>query len=134
VKAVTISNRGEVGVGSAIMIPGFVVGGEGAKTVLIRGVGPKLADFGVEGVLENPTLTVFQGEAPLVTNDDWSDASNATELAAAASAVGAFALDSGSKDAAVLVVLDPGRYTVKVSGVGNTIGVALVEIYEVQEE
>ena len=43
--------------------------------------------------------------------------------------VGAFALDGGSQDAAVLATLDPGTYTVKVSGVGDTTGVALVEIY-----
>ncbi|RLA20714.1 MAG: hypothetical protein DRQ56_02495, partial [Gammaproteobacteria bacterium] len=131
VKIVNISNRGEVGVGAAIMIPGFVVGGEGPKTVLIRGVGPKLAGFGVQGVLENPTLTVFSGSDEVVTNDDWGDATNATELATAAATVGAFPLESGSQDAAVLITLDPGAYTVKVSGVGNTTGVALVEIYEV---
>ncbi|RKX33118.1 MAG: hypothetical protein DRP71_10945, partial [Verrucomicrobia bacterium] len=131
VKIVNISNRGEVGVGAAIMIPGFVVGGENPKTVLIRGVGPKLAGFGVQGVLENPILTVFSVSDPVVTNDDWGDATNATELAAAAAAVGAFPLDIGSQDAAVLITLDPGAYTVKVSGVDNTTGVALVEIYEV---
>ena len=92
-----------------------------------------MGDFGLQGVMENPTLTVFQGEDEVVTNDDWGDATNAAELAAAAGTVGAFALDSGSKDAAVLVTLDPGAYTVKVSGVGDTIGVALVEIYEVAE-
>jgi RHS repeat-associated protein len=132
VKLVNISNRGIVGTGASVMIPGFVVGGEVPKSVLIRGVGPKLADFGVQGVLENPILTVYSGEDELVTNDDWSDAANATELAAAAVTVGAFALESGSQDAAVLVTLDPGTYTVKVSGVGETTGVALVEIYEVE--
>ncbi|MEZ5278474.1 MAG: RHS repeat-associated core domain-containing protein [Opitutaceae bacterium] len=132
-KLVNISNRGEVGVGAAIMIPGFVIGGESAKTVLIRGVGPKLADYNVTGVLEDPTLRLFRaGEAtPLLTNDNWSDAANAAELAAAAETVGAFALDAGSKDAAVLVTLEPGSYTVKVSGAGGTEGVALVEVYEV---
>ncbi|MEZ5278471.1 MAG: carboxypeptidase regulatory-like domain-containing protein [Opitutaceae bacterium] len=132
-KLVNISNRGEVGVGAAIMIPGFVIGGESAKTVLIRGVGPKLADYNVTGVLEDPTLRLFRaGEAtPLLTNDNWSDAANAAELAAAADTVGAFALDAGSKDAAVLVTLEPGSYTVKVSGAGGTEGVALVEVYEV---
>ncbi|MEZ5278482.1 MAG: hypothetical protein R3F07_19020 [Opitutaceae bacterium] len=134
-KLVNISNRGEVGVGAAIMIPGFVIGGESAKTVLIRGVGPKLADYEVTGVLEDPTLRLFRaGEAtPLLTNDNWSDAANAAELAAAAETVGAFALDAGSRDAAVLVTLEPGSYTVKVAGAGGTEGVALVEVYEVPD-
>ncbi|MEZ5278480.1 MAG: carboxypeptidase regulatory-like domain-containing protein [Opitutaceae bacterium] len=134
-KLVNISNRGQVGVGSAIMIPGFVIGGESAKTVLIRGVGPKLADYEVTGVLEDPTLRLFRaGEAtPMLTNDNWSDAANAAELAAAAETVGAFALDAGSKDAAVLVTLEPGSYTVKVAGAGGTEGVALVEVYEVPD-
>jgi hypothetical protein len=132
---INISNRGEVGVGASIMIPGFVIGGESPKTVLIRGVGPKLTDFDVTGVLEDPTLRLFRsGEAaPMLTNDNWGDGANAVELAAAAGTVGAFALEAGSKDAAVLVTLEPGSYTVKVAGAGGTEGVALVEVYEVPD-
>ena len=51
--------------------------------------------------------------------------------AAAAVRVGAFALPDGSKDCALLLYLAPGSYTAQISGVANTTGVALVEVYEV---
>jgi hypothetical protein len=96
--------------------------------VLIRGIGPTLARYGVSGVLANPQLQVFQGNTLLAQNDDWG---GDTTLATVAAQVNAFALDANSKDAALLLTLPPGAYTAQVSGVGNTTGVALVEIYEV---
>jgi hypothetical protein len=68
----------------------------------------------------------------VANNDNWSAATNAAEIQAAAAQSGAFALASGSRDAAVLVTLSAGSYTASVSGVGNTTGTALVEIYVVQ--
>jgi hypothetical protein len=58
--------------------------------------------------------------------------STAAQIIAAAAQVGEFPLPAGSKDAALLITLQPGLYTAVVTGVGNTTGVALVEIYEVQ--
>jgi hypothetical protein len=52
-------------------------------------------------------------------------------IVAAAVRVGAFALPDGSKDCALLLYLAPGSYTAQISGVANTTGVALVEVYEV---
>ena len=69
--------------------------------------------------------------ATLATNTGWGTNSNAAQIASTAASVGAFALASGSADCAVLVSLQPGAYTVQVSGVGNSTGVALAEIYEV---
>ena len=116
-----------------MLIAGFVVQGTAPKQLLIRGVGPALAQFGVTGALSDPQLALFQqGVAgTLQQNDNWSSAANATQIAAAASAVGAFALPPNSKDAALLVTLPPGAYSAQVSGVGNAAGVALVEIYEI---
>ncbi len=82
-------------------------------------------------LFENPTLTLLQGNTEIIVNDDWQDAPNVTDLIAASGQVGAFALGEGSADAAALVTLETGAYTIQVSGVGNTSGVALVEIYEV---
>ncbi|RKX31488.1 MAG: hypothetical protein DRP71_13360 [Verrucomicrobia bacterium] len=130
-RLVNISGRAQVGTGADVLIPGFVVDGDETKQYLIRAVGPTLGGLGVAGVLENPTLTVFQGTTEIITNDDWQDAANLAELVTVSSQVGAFALDDGSADAAVLITLDSGAYTIKVSGVGDTTGVALVEIYEV---
>ena len=125
------STRAYVGTGESVLIPGFVVGGTGTLRLLIRAVGPTLADFGVTGTLVDPTMTLFRGSTALALNDNWSAAANAAEIASAAQMVGAFALPNGSRDAAMLTTLPPGAYTVVVSGVGTTSGTALVELYVV---
>jgi hypothetical protein len=43
---------------------------------------------------------------------------------------GAFALPLGSQDAALVATLAAGNYSVQVSGLGTTTGIAIVEIYE----
>lgn len=134
-RLVNISNRGYVGTGDSIMIPGFVVSDEGARTFLIRAVGPTLSGFGVEGVLEDPRLTVFKRrpgttiDDPILTNDNWDGSAGSTTTSSVAAQVGAFPLAAASADAAFVVTLQPGIYTVHASGVGNTTGVALVEVY-----
>ena len=125
------STRAYVGTGDSVLIPGFVIGGTGTLRLLIRAVGPGLTAFGVGGALADPTITLYRGSTILETNDNWSTAGNAAEIASTAESVGAFALPSGSRDAVVLTTLTPGPYTAIVSGVGNTAGTALVELYVV---
>ena len=125
-----VSARSAVGTGGDILIAGFVVN-EGATTILVRGVGPGLTQFGVPGTINDPQLQIFRETQLVSENNDWSAASNAATLASTAQSVGAFALPNGSRDAALLVTLTPGAYTAQVSGVGSTTGVALVEVYEV---
>jgi arabinoxylan arabinofuranohydrolase len=127
-----LSARADIGTGDNIMIPGFSVQGTGAKTLLIRAVGPSLAQFAVAGRLADPVLTLFQGNSPILTNDNWGDASDVAALTAATSAVSAFAVGNGSTDAAALVVLMPGTYTALARGRSSTGGNVLVEVYEVQ--
>jgi hypothetical protein len=99
------------------------------KPILIRGVGPGLAQFGVTGVLNNPILTLYRGPARVGENDDWGGSAS---LSTAFRDVGAFAFPlATSRDAALLVTLEPGSYTAQVSGTGTTTGVALIEVYEV---
>jgi hypothetical protein len=127
---VNISTRAYVGTGSNVEIAGIVVTGTQPANVLIRAVGPGLTQFGVSGVLAQPTLTVTNSSGnPVATNTGWSSGSNAASIAAAAASSGAFALTSGSADCAVLVTLQPGSYTAVLSGVGGTSGVALAEAY-----
>jgi hypothetical protein len=100
--------------------------------VLIRGVGPTLSVFGVGGVLADPQISVVSGNTQIASNDNWeTGTSTAAQIIAASAQVGAFALPTGSKDASLLITLQPGSYTVVLTGVGNTSGVALVEIYDV---
>jgi hypothetical protein len=136
-KIVNIASRGLAGTGDSTLTAGFVVAGSVPKRVLIRGVGPTLAAFGVPGTLADPQLKLLdQPGAVIATNDNWATpanaaASDATLIAAAASATGAFSTAPASKDAALLLNLAPGAYTVQVSGTDGGTGVALVEVYEV---
>ena len=111
---------------------GFVIRGNGSRTVLIRAIGPTLgaAPFNVPGVVADPQLTLFNSAGDRAgENDNWG---GTAALSAAFTAVGAFQLAGPtSRDAALLATLAPGNYTVQVSGVGNTTGTALVEVYEV---
>jgi hypothetical protein len=128
-RLVNVSARTVSGTGGDILIAGFVVAGPGSKNVLIRAIGPSLTQFGVTGVLANPQLSLFDGAAKVIhQNDDWG---GVAPLATAFKAVGAFDLATGSRDAALLAQLPAGSYTAQVSGVGGTTGVALVEIYDV---
>lgn len=128
---VNLSTRAFVGTADGVLIPGLVIGGTTPRRVLVRAVGPTLATFGVTGTLADPVLTVFRGSATLASNDNWQDQSNAAAVATAALASGAFALPAGSRDAALLLTLDPGAYTFRIAGAGNSTGIALVEVYAV---
>ncbi len=134
---VNLSCRARVATGADLLAAGFVVRGTTPRRLLIRAVGPTLAGFGVTGLLADPKLEVFRqgAEAPLATNDNWSapvipSTSTAAQLTAAFSSVGAFALTANSRDAALIVTLPAGTYTAQVSGVNNTTGVAIVEVYD----
>lgn len=129
-RLVNVSARSAVSTGAGILIAGFVVS-QDARALLIRGVGPGLAAFGVPGALANPQLKIFQGTQLVAENNDWSVASNTAEIAAGAQGVGAFPLPANSQDAAVLITLPPNAYTAQVSGVSNGTGVGLIEVYEI---
>jgi len=128
-----VSARMNVTLGEGALIAGFSIAGNVPKTMLIRGVGPTLTAFGVTGVLADPQIAVFSGSTQIASNDNWeTGASTAAQISAASAQVGEFPLPAGSKDAVLLVTLQPGIYTVVVTGVGNTTGVALVEVYDTQ--
>lgn len=128
-RLVNVSARTFSGTGSDVLIAGFAIAGPTSKKVLIRAIGPTLSGFGVGDVLADPKLELFNSaQAKVQENDNWG---GSAALAAAFDSVGAFRLEAGSRDAALLVELAPGTYTAQVGGVNNGTGVALVEIYEV---
>ena len=88
--------------------------------------------FGVTNALADSRVQVFSGQTQIGENDNWSTVpADATAVAAAAASVGAFALPVGSKDAALVLTLAPGGYTLQVSSaVAGSAGVALIEVYE----
>ena len=137
-KLVNVSTRARVGGDEQVMIGGFVVNGTGRSQVLVRAVGPTLGQppYNVPGALADPQLTVFRGQTPVGINNDWwrpegavSAGPHVTRMTEAFQRVGAFALLPNTKDAALLLDLQPGTYTAIVEGADG--GQALIEAYEV---
>lgn len=127
---VNVSTLSQIDAGEDLTA-GIIVDGQTARTVLVRGVGPSLEVFGVDGVIADPKLELFdsKGGQPIGENDDWGG--NA-QLAAVGKSVGAFDLRSAaSKDAVLLVTLPPGAYSARVKDTGNNGGSVLLEVYEV---
>jgi len=123
------SSRSSLTAADGVLISGFVITGTTNGSLLVRGVGPALTQFGVTGALADPIVSLYDGTGRMVANNDnWT----ATSLVSSASSVGAFALVAGSKDAALTLTLTPGAYTAQVSGATGTTGGALLEIYELK--
>ncbi|MBI5768847.1 MAG: exo-alpha-sialidase [Verrucomicrobia bacterium] len=129
-RLVNLSTRGNAGTGDNALIAGFVLSGTQPRRVLIRAVGPSLATVGVDGALADPQLELFRGTQRIAANDDWEISRSSAAIAATAQRVGAFPLAATSLDAALLLTLAPGSYTVVVTGVDGATGLALVEIYD----
>ncbi len=128
-----ISTRAFVGTGANLAIPGFVISGTGSKTLLIRAVGPTLADepYNVPGVLGDPVLTIYDGaQQSIATRNDWGEAGDAGLVKMTSDSLGAFTLPDASKDAAMVADFAPGLYTAGIVGAGDTTGVGLIEVYD----
>ena len=127
------STRSGVGAGNLSLISGFAVGApEGQlRWVLVRGVGPTLASFGVANPLADPTIQIRSSNGTVIaTNDNFATAPNLALLNTVSAAVGAFPI-TNPNEAAVLVGVPAGGYTVQLSGVGATdVRPGLVEVYE----
>jgi len=120
-----ISTRMQVLTGENVLIGGLTVGGTTPKQVVIRARGPSLAAAGITNALANPTIQLFSGANAIASNDDWGTATNAAAIQASGFA------PSDPAESAILTTLNPGAYTAVVTGVGTSIGVGIVEIFEV---
>ena len=119
-----ISARSRVETGDNVMIAGFIIGGSRPKRVLVRGMGPTLTALGVPGALSNPTLTLFNEQTqPLATNDNWKSTQQ-SQIAATPYAPG------DDRESALIVTLDPGRYTAILSGVSGETGIGLLDVFD----
>ncbi len=119
-----ISTRGRVLTGDNVMIGGFIIDGSGPKTVLIRARGPSMIPAGVTDALANPQVTLVNSSQVIVaSNDNWGSATNAADISATGLA------PTNSLESAILITLNPGAYTVVVSGVGGLTGVGIVEVF-----
>jgi cyclophilin family peptidyl-prolyl cis-trans isomerase len=110
---------------------GFVIAGTTARTVLVRAIGPGLAAFQVDQPMADPQLTLYdRTQVRIADNDNWG---GDPQLTAVGGSVGAFAIgDGASRDAMLVITLEPGDYTAEVTGGGGAGGTALVEVYEVR--
>jgi len=117
--------RANVQTGDNILIAGVIVNAGEARRVLCRGIGPELKSHGVPTALDDTTLELHDANGVLIgNNDNWKDASNASEITATGIAP---TIDSES---AILQTLGPGHYTAIVRGVNNTTGIGLAEVYK----
>jgi hypothetical protein len=125
----SIAARNFVGTGGDILIAGFTIDGTGSKNLLIRAAGPSLGALGVPGTLVDPKLEIFTATAvpvKVAENDNFAGAVDTL-----ARTLGGFGFVPGARDAAILVSLPAGGYTVQVSGLNNGTGEAIIEVYEV---
>jgi hypothetical protein len=127
-KLANIATRGFVETGNNVMIGGLIAGPAGAASikVVVRAIGPTLANFGIVGALQDPTLELVTASGTVIrANNNWQD-SQKTEIES-------FNLGPGDiRESALVETIAPGNYTAIVRGAGDTTGVALVEVYNVQ--
>jgi hypothetical protein len=126
-QALAISGRSRVETGERVAISGFIVTGTAPKLVGVRGIGPTLASFGVSGPLADPMIELRRDDGSLVmANDNWKDTQQA-EI------TGAGLAPPNDNEAALIVSLTAGNYTAIVTGKNGGTGVALAEVYDLDE-
>ncbi len=120
-----ISTRVEVGPGDGLMISGFIISGGGPKRVVLRGIGPSVADHGVANPLADPVIRLFQADgAVLAANDRWQDHQQAEILATGLA-------PARADEAALVQTLAPGAYTASLTSATGGTGIGLLEVYDV---
>jgi hypothetical protein len=125
-QTVNLSTRMRVQTGDNVGIGGFIITGSGTKHVLIRAIGPSLAQFGVPAPLPDPVLELHgPGTFVPINNDNWQDDPTQKALIEATGLQ-----PSNNVEAAIDARLSPGAYTAVVSGKNNTTGVGLIEVYD----
>ena len=111
--------------GDNVLIAGFIVQGEANKRILIRGIGPSLATFGIADPLQDPTLELnASGGALIASNDNWPENSNAAEIMTSGLA------PLNPNESALLLSVAPGAYTAVLRGNDSATGIGLVEVYD----
>src|SRR5437763_127529 len=128
-----ISTRAVVQTGDNVMIGGFIVGGTQSKRVIVRAIGPSLTQYGVPDALADPTLELHEGTGALIaSNDNWQTTIIGGIITAnqVRDILNSGLAPAQRAESAIIATLPPGNYTAIVRGVNDTIGVALVEVYD----
>jgi uncharacterized repeat protein (TIGR03803 family) len=124
-KLLNIATRLRVLAGDQVLIGGFIVTGTDPKNVIIRGIGPSLAQF-FSGALADPTLDLYQGDTLLMSNNDWKSDQQAVIEAT-------HIPPTNDLEAAIVRTLAPGSYTAILRGNNNTTGIGVVEVYDLSQ-
>jgi hypothetical protein len=120
------STRVRTGPGNEVAIGGFIIAGTAKKTAIVRGLGPSIRINGTPlgGTLPDPVIELRRADGTIVgANDDWKTTQQA-EIEASGLA------PSDDREAAIVAALDPGHYTVLLSGKQGASGIGLVEVYD----
>lgn len=123
------STRLRAGTGNDVLIGGFIIAGQTKKRVIVRGLGPSLRINGapITGALSDPVIELHRGDGAIAaTNNDWKE-TQATEIQ------GTGLAPADDREAAIVASLDPGAYTVVLSGRNNTTGLGLIEAYDIDQ-
>ena len=131
-----ISSRSVVLTGDDVMIGGFIVQGGGTKRVIVRAIGPELSQYGVPFPLPDPTLELHDGRgAVIASNDNWQT----TVIGGIITKDQVMDIQNSGHaptdplESAIIADLPPGRYTAIVRGKNISVGVALVEVYDLDQ-
>jgi Matrixin/WD40-like Beta Propeller Repeat len=118
-----ISTRGKVETDDNVMIGGFIIGGAANTDILVRAIGPSLAAYGIQAPLADPVLELHDQYGDIVaTNDNWRSTQQSDIIATGIP-------PTDDNESAIVATLYSGSYTAIVRGQNATIGVALVEVY-----
>jgi len=123
--AVNIATRLLVGTGANVLIGGFIITGNAPKVVIVRAIGPNLANFGIANALQDPTLELHREGHPAISNDNWGTDAIQEQLI-----MGAGLAPGDDRESAIVAGLDPGPYTAIVAGKNGATGLALVEVFD----
>ncbi len=120
-----ISTRLQVQTSQNVSIVGFIITGNEPKRVIVRGIGPSLQ--GLDGTLANPVLELHNNGSLITSNDNWKDnqqtAIEDTRLA-----------PGNDQEAAIVATLAPGAYTAIVAGKDGSVGIGLVEMFDLDRD
>jgi WD40 repeat protein len=120
-----ISTRINVRTGDKVLIGGFIITGTERKTLIVHGIGPSLP---MTGTLADPVIEVHgpSGEF-LGSNDNWKDAATRQQISDSGLA------PSNDLESALWGTIDPGAYTVILSGKDGGTGIGSVEVYDLDQ-
>ena len=126
-RLLNISTRMRVLTGERVLIGGFIITGGDPKRVILRGIGPSLSGAGVSNPLPDPVLELHQPGTAAVTNDNWRDTQEAD--------IQATGIPPGNNaESAIVATLQPGTYTAVLREKNGTLGVGLVEVYDLNQQ